>query len=103
MDKFDDAMKSMAGMSPAQMMEAVETFKKMCTCPSCPTYTGCAKNAKEILFCAEGKSFVCISQEKDCICPTCPVTSEIGLKNRFYCTKGSEMAQRYAQGLLGKK
>jgi len=103
MDKFDEAMKSMAGMSPAQAADAMGNFQKICICPDCPTYTGCAKNARESLFCAVGKSFVCISKEEDCICPDCPITGQIGLKNRFYCTKGTEMTQRYAQNLFSKK
>ena len=103
MDKFDEAMKSFAAMPPSRMKETAEKFKSMCTCPSCPTYTDCAKNAQEILFCAVGRSFVCISQEKECICPTCPITDEMGLKNTYYCTRGSEMAQRYDHRLHGRK
>jgi hypothetical protein len=102
MDKFDESMKSFAEMSPVQMTEAMGKFKKMCTCPTCPTYTLCAKNAHELLFCAIGRSFVCISKEKDCVCPACPITDQVGLKNRFYCTRGSEMTQRYAGVLFGK-
>jgi hypothetical protein len=101
MDKFGEAIKSFAGMSPERMKEAAGRFKNLCTCPACPTYTECAKNAQERLFCAVGKSFVCISQEKDCICPTCPITGELGLKNKLYCMRGSEMAQRYDHALHG--
>ncbi len=103
MDKFEQAMQAMAKMPKDELMKAIEESNKLCTCPSCPTYNKCAKNAKEILFCATGKSFMCISDEKECICPTCPVTSAIGLKHTFFCTKGSEKAQRYEHTIWGSK
>ena len=103
MDKFEETMLSMIGMTPAEWEEAAKKFAAMCTCPSCPTYTGCAKNAQELLFCATGKSFICISDKKDCICPDCPITSEFGLKHTFFCTGGSEKAQRYEHALWGTK
>ena len=103
MDKFEETAKMMAKMPPAEMMKAIEMKKEMCTCPKCPTYTNCAKNAKELLFCNAGKSFMCISDEKGCICPTCPVAMEMGLKHKFFCTKGSEKAQRYEGTLWGTK
>jgi hypothetical protein len=102
-DKFEQIAKAMKTMTPAEMSAAVEKYKGMCTCPTCPTYTGCAKKANETLFCATGRSFMCITFEKQCICPTCPVTPELGLKNTSYCTKGSEKAQRYEHALWGSK
>lgn len=103
MDKFEEKMQAMKGMSPAAMDEAVKKFAAMCACPSCPTYTGCAKKAKELMFCATGKSFMCISEEKGCICPTCPVTPELGLKYKSFCTRGSEKALRYEHTIWGSK
>jgi hypothetical protein len=103
MDKFEEAMLSMFGMTPAEWEEAARKFAAKCTCPTCPTYNRCAKKAQELLFCATGKSFMCISEKKDCICPVCPITSELGLKHRFFCTKGSEKAQRYEHALWGTK
>jgi len=103
MDKFEETMLSMVGMTPAEMADAMEKAKTRCTCPGCPTYTRCAKNGKELLFCATGKSFMCISDEKGCICPTCPITGEFGLKYTLFCTKGSEKAQRYEHALWGTK
>jgi hypothetical protein len=84
-------------------MKAIEENNKLCTCPSCPTYNKCAKNAKELLFCVTGKSFMCISDDKGCICPTCPVTEVIGLKQTSFCIKGSEKAQRYESAIWGTK
>jgi Protein of unknown function (DUF2769) len=103
MDKFEQMMKDMAKMPKAEMEKAVEAEKAKCTCGSCPTYTNCAKNAKESFFCAAGKSFMCIDKEKECICPTCPVTADLGLKFKSYCLRGSEKALRYESGIWGTK
>ena len=103
MDKFEQMMQAVKGMSPADLKKEIEKYNGMCTCPQCPTYNKCARNAKELLFCATGKSFMCITEEKGCICPTCPVTPEFGLKNTFFCTKGAEKSQRYEHALWGTK
>jgi hypothetical protein len=103
MDKFEQMMKNVKGMSPAELNREVEKFKGLCNCPKCPTHNKCAKNAQERLFCINGKSFMCITEEKGCICPACPVTAEFGLKNKFFCMKGAEKAQRYEHVLWGTK
>lgn len=103
MDTFEETILSMFGMSPAEKAEAAVKFSALCICPSCPTYNLCAKKAQELLFCLKGKSFLCISDEKGCTCPACPVTTEFGYRHRFFCTKGSETAQRYEHGLWGTK
>jgi len=101
MDKFEEMMSAMRKMKPDEMAKAAEKYKAMCICPTCPTHTRCAKNAKETFFCITGKSFMCISEEKGC--PTCPVTPEFGLKHKFYCTRGAEKALRYEHALWGTK
>lgn len=103
MDKFEELHKEWAKVPAARQMKMDEEKKRECTCPKCPTYTNCAKNAKELLFCMKGKSFMCISEAKECICPSCPVTNEYGLKNKFFCMKGAEKAQRYEHTLWGTK
>lgn len=103
MGKFEEMLQSMKKMTPAEVAEAEKKLAALCTCPACPTYNKCAKNAKEILYCVNGKSFMCISEEKDCICPSCPVAAEAGLKHKYFCTKGSEKAQRYENALWGTK
>jgi hypothetical protein len=103
MDAFEQKMKDMKGMSGKDMKEAEEKFMGMCNCPKCPTYTKCAKNAKELIFCLKGKSFMCISEEKGCICPGCPVWDECGMKHKFFCMRGAEKSQRYEQALWGTK
>ena len=103
MSKFEDTMKAMAKMPAEEQKKMLEAEKAKCTCPTCPTYNNCAKNAKEMMFCWTGRSFMCISFEKKCICPTCPVTADLGLKKQFFCTRGSEKAQRYEHTLWGTK
>jgi hypothetical protein len=102
-DKFEETILSMIGMTPAEMKESITKYKALCACPGCPTYTRCAQTKKELLFCATGRSFLCISEEDGCICPQCPVQAEFGQKCRFFCTKGSESAQRYEHALWGTR
>jgi hypothetical protein len=94
MDKFETTMAALAKMSDSEKTKTVGNLKSMCICPDCPTYTDCAKKANESLFCWFGGSNNCISKENDCLCPSCPVTSELGLKHDFFCTRGSEKSQR---------
>jgi len=101
MDKFEQMAEMWQKMTPEEQRIGLEIEKGKCICPKCPTYTTCAKNAKELLFCATGKSFMCISEEKSCNCPTCPVTPEYGMKYKKFCLRGSEMAQRYENTIWG--
>ncbi len=103
MDAFEDLMKKMKGMTADQQAQWIAENKKACICPTCPTYNGCAKKNEELLFCATGKSFMCISAEKGCMCPTCPVTKAAGLKYKNFCTRGAEKAQRYEHTIWGTK
>ncbi len=101
MDTFETMMKKLKEMPQEERMKMIEMNRSMCTCPSCPSHNACAKKAKESFFCSTGKSFMCISEEKGCICPTCPVAKNLGLKNKFFCTRGAEKAQRYEHTLWG--
>jgi hypothetical protein len=100
-DLFEEKMHALKEMAPENRIEVVNNLKTRCPCPTCPSYNKCAKEAGETLFCSTGKSFMCISEEKGCNCPTCPITKEMGLKNKFFCTRGSEKAQRYEHTLWG--
>ena len=95
MDKFDKMHEDWPKVPASKQMQMDEAKMRECTCPKCPTYTDCAKDAKELLFCMKGKSFTCISEAKGCICPGCPVTIEYGLRYKFFCMEGAEKAQRY--------
>ena len=94
-DPFVTMMKTVRALPREKVAERMGELAKMCTCPQCPTYNECAKNAGEGLFCAHGTSFHCITEPKSCICPGCPVTKQAGLKHQAFCVMGSEMAQRY--------
>ena len=94
MDKFEEAMDSMKNMNEEDRVKMIEAKKGECICAGCPSYNECAKEEKQLLFCALGKSNGCINEEKGCTCPQCPITPEMGLKNEFYCTKGSEKERR---------
>ena len=94
MDKFEQAMQQMAQLTKEERMKMIESKKKLCTCGGCPTYNDCARENKELLYCALGKSPTCITEENGCICPGCPLTEQMGLKHEFFCTRGSEREQR---------
>jgi hypothetical protein len=101
MDTFEQMVRSWTGLTPEQQKSGMEMTRGKCLCPSCPTYTGCAEKSKELVFCATGRSFVCISDDKGCKCPGCPVTPEYGMKNQKFCLRGSEPAQRFVNAVLG--
>lgn len=103
MDKFEETILSMWGMTPKDREESDGKYAALCTCPACPTYTACAKEARELLFCLKGKSFLCITDEKGCICPSCPITMEFGFRHTLFCRRGNEKTQRYEHGLWGTK
>lgn len=79
-------------MTPEQMEEKKKMVLSMCTCRGCPSYVDCQE---DIGYCFPGigKS-KCIKDEKGCICADCPVTTKMGLKHGYYCTRGSEMEQK---------
>jgi hypothetical protein len=97
MPKFETQSREMAERSREERVRLMESLNVQCLCPKCPTHTECAKRSREKLFCFHGKSFICIDAEVECLCPGCPVHDEMGLKHDFFCTRGSEKAQRYEQ------
>ena len=60
---------------------------KRCLCPNCPTYDGCMKGAKEMLYCGRGKSS-CKIERAGCLCGECPVASDYQLTDLYFCDKG---------------
>lgn len=89
MDTFDTAQ--------GTMVKNRERLRHECICAQCPTYTACARDAQELLYCVVGESFHRITEDLGCICPSCPVTAEIGLEHRTFCLLGTEAAQRYGE------
>jgi hypothetical protein len=94
-DMYIKLQKELMTMPRDLMVEKVKGMGKMCTCPSCPTFNDCAKNAMETMFCMHGTSFHCIKEVKGCKCPTCPVTKQAGLTHSAFCVMGNEKSQRF--------
>ena len=87
MDTFEKTMESVSKKTPKEQADLIADFKSKCPCPTCPTYNNCASKAGEKLFCINGKSFMCISDDKGCSCPQCPIGKEVGLKHQKFCLK----------------
>lgn len=101
MPKFEELGRDLAERDRNERMRMIASLNLQCRCPGCPTHTECAKRNQEKLFCFNGKSFICIEAEKECLCPECPVHDEMGLRYNFFCTRGSEKAQRYEHDVWG--
>lgn len=86
MRKIEDLNK----MPPEKRKAEYASLRKKCPCPTCPTYTECAEERDERLFCIYGKSPDCVNREIRCICPSCSVHAEFGFKKVYYCTRGGE-------------
>ena len=61
-----------------------------CFCANCPSYNDCAKQKKELLFCADevGKSG-CDFPMNGCMCGACPIHEQYKLRSGYYCIHGS--------------
>jgi len=94
-DTFVSMMREIMALPKDRAKAKTREISKMCVCGSCPTYTGCARNAGEAVFCSHGTSFHCISEAKGCLCPGCPAAKQIGLKYQAFCLAGSEKTQRF--------
>lgn len=81
-------------MDKAEMEKKKQMVLSMCICKTCPSWVECDE-AGGFCFMSIGKS-KCISEEKGCICGGCPVYEKMGLKNLYYCLKGSEKEQTSA-------
>jgi Protein of unknown function (DUF2769). len=99
MDRFEGLSTEMKSLKKEYRRVFMDSKKKMCACPDCPSYNECARNSGETLFCMFGMSFHCISADKGCTCRDCPLYREFGLTGNYFCMKGSEKAMRYDTGL----
>ncbi len=100
MDTFDETMKILKNAGPEDKKIKMDRFASLCACGSCPSYTECAKNDQEGIFCLMGNSFRCINQINGCNCPTCPVEQKLSMKDNMYCMKGSEFENRYVNKMV---
>lgn len=94
MDAFEKLQDELSALSEEERRNKLASMKEECICPDCPTYTQCAAESEERLYCFMGKSPECIQSEQGCICPDCPVAERAGLSNIYFCTAGSEKAMR---------
>jgi hypothetical protein len=101
LDPFEAHCRMMAECTPEQRRQMIEEQRARCLCPTCPTYTDCARKNEEKLFCEVGGSPRCITFERGCLCPTCPVHTEFKMKHNTYCINGAEKAQRYEREVWG--
>lgn len=96
MVNFEKAIAGLAALGEKERAAKMETLTKLCVCDDCPTYTDCARQNGECLFCLRGKSADCIKTDVDCICPSCPMTRAYGLSHNYFCTRGGEADQKKA-------
>jgi hypothetical protein len=91
MKKTEEEAEAMLADFEAKLPE----FKAKCLCRGCPTYV---RKETRTAFCHAfvGKSKI-ISQQKGCDCPECPIHKEAGLKNGYYCLRGTELEQEAAK------
>ena len=75
-DKFEEMTAKLERLAEAERKDAMNSLRKKCICPDCPTYTECARANSELVFCLEGKSPTCITKAVKCICADCPVEEE---------------------------
>ena len=94
---YEEVSEMMKGMSQEEIAAKIEESKKICAdyCGKCPSYVGTGED--KLVFCAPmvGKSDK-ITEEKGCLCGGCPVTSMMGLRWGYYCTRGSAKEQMHA-------
>jgi hypothetical protein len=84
-------------MTPEEFEHTIGKQRARCICFTCHSYNRCAKDRGELLYCINGKSFICIAADMGCICRKCPVSPLLGLRFSNFCLKGAEAAQRYEQ------
>jgi len=87
-ESFEDKMKAMKDLSDEEMAKRIEEVKAICAsfCGECPSYTGTGET--ELGFCITDKSKA-ITEEKGCLCTSCPITSQMSLRWKYFCTLGS--------------
>lgn len=100
MDKFDQTIRFMSTMSQEDRSKNMASFRLLCACPACPSYTDCAKNGKQCMFCIMGHNFGCIEDIKGCACGQCQLATRLDISNHVYCVKGSEFEQRYMRTIM---
>ncbi len=83
---FEKLVKDLNGMEASQRRSEIKNMDAECSCSECPSYMGTGET--RLTFCVVGRSSL-IKEEKGCICPACPIQTKYGLKDQYYCTRGS--------------
>ncbi|HOK28036.1 MAG TPA: DUF2769 domain-containing protein [Methanomassiliicoccaceae archaeon] len=81
-------------LPPEKRKAELSAMRGRCSCPKCPSYTLCAGDRDEKMFCFYGRSPDCIQRELKCICRKCSVHDEFGFRNVYYCTRGGEKTSK---------
>jgi hypothetical protein len=88
---FEELTDKLNKMSSSDRNKFIADLNSKCICHECPTYTNCARESKELLFCLLGKTR-CPVDERTCLCPQeCGVYKKYDLKLSFYCSRGKEI------------
>ena len=99
MDQLELWLSTFWESSAKQRTALTQKKQEVCMCPSCPSYTRCAGEIHESVYCITGKSQLCITDDRGCSCVTCPLVADLGLKYTGFCRGGAEAAQRYEHEL----
>jgi len=67
--------------------DTIGNLRSSCVCTKCPSYGECARNAKELFFCFEGKAN-CTLERYGCVCSLCPVPKAKNFSGGYFCIGG---------------
>jgi hypothetical protein len=93
MDRYGEMTRKLEAMGREELERTLQQARRVCSCGSCPLYVSCARENREGLFCAYGRSDR-VSDGQGCACARCPVASFMGLAHSDFCRRGSEAEQR---------
>ncbi len=94
MDPFQKMLDDLGSGDQEVNKAKMESLKKVCVCPLCPSYNKFAEDHGETLYCILGRTAPPRMDELGCICEDCPIATEGGLVNSYYCIHGSESEMR---------
>jgi len=88
---FVELTDKLSKMNSSDRKKFIADLSSECICHECPTYTNCARESKELLFCLLGKTR-CPVDERICLCSQeCSIYKKYDLKLSFYCSRGKEI------------
>ncbi len=92
MDRYVELVDWLSVLSKRDQEDWREIASLKCACTDCPSYTCCAKEKGEGLFCLEGRTKESIWPEgtDTCRCVDCSLALNHDFTEQYYCVKGSE-------------